>query len=79
MVTLAWQSTIGLIVRKVSHHLVGHCDCCGGYRRLGYYDAELGYLCFRCRDHALVADIELNVGGYELCRPKPSDKDVPTG
>jgi hypothetical protein len=72
MVSLAWQSTIGLIVRKVRHHLVGHCDCGGDYRRLGY-------LCFSCRDHALVAEVELNVDGYELCRPNPSNKDVPAG
>ena len=79
MVRLAWQSTIGLIVRKVRHHLVGHCDCCGGYRTLGYHDAELGYLCLTCRDHALAADIELNVGGYGLGRPKPTNQGVPTG
>ena len=56
-------------IEQIDHHMVGHCDCCDGYRALEYYDRELGYLCFRCIDHLMVADIELNHGGYTLCRP----------
>jgi hypothetical protein len=50
--------------------LVGHCDCCDGYRSLKYEDQELGFLCLRCSEHSIVADIELNFGGYNLCRPE---------
>jgi hypothetical protein len=57
------------MIQQVDHHMVGHCDCCDGYRVLEYHDSELGYLCFRCIDHLMVADIELNHGGYTLCRP----------
>jgi len=57
------------VIQRVGHHMVGHCDCCDGYRSLEYYDSELGYLCFRCIDHSMVADIELNHGDYPLCRP----------
>jgi hypothetical protein len=63
--------TMDFVTRKIAHHLVGHCDCCGGYRSLKYYDPELGNLCFRCHEHLVVADIELNFGGYSLCRPRP--------
>jgi hypothetical protein len=58
------------MIRKIVHHMVGHCDCCGGYRSLMYHDPELGNLCFGCNDHLMVADIELNLGGYGLCRPE---------
>jgi hypothetical protein len=60
---------MNFVTRKIARHLVGHCDCCGGYRSLMYYDPELGNLCFRCNEHLMVADIELNFGGYSLCRP----------
>jgi hypothetical protein len=58
------------VIQQINHHMVGHCDCFGGYRTLGYFDNELGCLCLRCIDHLMVADIELNHGGYALCRPK---------
>ena len=61
---------MNVVIRKLSHHLVGHCDCCDGYRALKYQDQELGYLCLSCADHSAAADIELNFGGYDLCRPK---------
>ena len=63
--------TMNFVTRKIDGHLVGHCDCCGGYRSLMYYDPEVGNLCFRCNEHLMVADIELNFGGYSLCRPQP--------
>jgi hypothetical protein len=59
------------VIQKVGHHLVGHCDCCEGYRWLSYHDQELGFLCLGCADHSVIADIELNWGGYDLCRPSP--------
>jgi len=58
-----------VIIKKISRHLVGHCDCCDGYRALKYQDQEIGYLCLACAEFSAVADIELNFGGYELCRP----------
>jgi hypothetical protein len=67
------RSTFGgmsAVIKDVSHHLVGHCDCCDGYRSLKFQDQELGFLCVGCLDHSIVADIELNCGGYDLCRPK---------
>jgi hypothetical protein len=60
---------MNVVISKLSHHLVGHCDCCDGYRALKYQDQELGYLCVSCADHSAAADIELNFGGYDLCRP----------
>jgi hypothetical protein len=57
------------VIRKITYHLVGHCACCDGYRALKYQDREIGYLCLKCADHSAVADIELNFGGYDLCRP----------
>jgi len=63
--------TMYFVTRKIDGHLVGHCDCCSGYRSLMFYDPELGNLCFRCNEHLMVADIELNFGGYGLCRPQP--------
>ena len=57
------------VIKKISYHLVGHCDYCDGYRCLEYEDQELGFLCLRCGAHSIVADIELNCGGYDLCRP----------
>ncbi len=59
------------VIQRISYHLVGHCDCCDGYRSLKYEDQELGFLCLRCSEHSIVADIELNFGGYNLCRPEP--------
>ena len=61
---------MNIVIRKILHHIVGHCDCCGGYRSLMYDDPELGVFCFGCKDHLMVADIELNFGGYNLCRPR---------
>jgi hypothetical protein len=60
---------MSFVIQKIVHHVVGHCDCCGGYRSLKYYDPELGNFCFGCQDHLMVADIELNFGGYRLSRP----------
>jgi len=57
------------VIQSIDYHLVGHCDCCDGYRSLKYRDQELGFLCLTCRDHSIIADIELNHGGYDLCRP----------
>jgi hypothetical protein len=65
------------VIRKISYHLVGHCDCCDGYRTLKYQDEELGFLCLRCADHSMVADIELNCGGYNLCRPNSPPGEQP--
>ena len=58
------------VIQQIDHHMVGHCDCCDGYRALEYFDRKFGCLCFRCIDHLMVADIELNHGGYSLCRPE---------
>ena len=55
--------------------MVGHCDCCGGYRSLKYQDQELGFLCLKCGAHSVMADLELNNGGYDLCRQKPNGKE----
>ncbi|MBV9272660.1 MAG: hypothetical protein JO333_02105 [Verrucomicrobia bacterium] len=57
------------VIRSLDYHLMGHCDCCGGYRLLKYYDQELGFTCMSCGAHCVIADIELNFGGYDLCRP----------
>ena len=57
-------------IEKIRHHLVGHCDCCGGYRALKYQDQEIGELCVECAHHSAIADIELNFGGYHLRRPQ---------
>jgi hypothetical protein len=57
-------------IEKIRHHLVGHCDCCGGYRALKYQDQEIGDLCVECANHSAIADIELNFGGYHLRRPQ---------
>ena len=27
---------MNIVIRKIVHHMVGHCDCCGGYRSLMY-------------------------------------------
>jgi hypothetical protein len=67
--TMAPSGPMNSVIQHIDHHMVGHCDCCDGYRALEYYDSELGCLCFRCIDHLMVADIELNHGGYTLCRP----------
>jgi hypothetical protein len=66
---MAWSAPMKSVIRQIAHHLVGHCDCCGGYRTLEYFDNELGCLCLRCIDHLMVADIELNYGGYALYPP----------
>ena len=66
---MARSAAMNSVIQQINHHMVGHCDCCDGYRTLQYHDSELGYLCFRCLDHSMVADIELNHGGYTLCRP----------
>jgi hypothetical protein len=51
------------VIQQINRHMVSHCAC---YRALQYHDSELGYLCFGCLDHSMVADIELNHGGYTL-------------
>jgi hypothetical protein len=66
---MARSAPMNSVIQQIDHHMVGHCDCCQGYRALAYYDSEVGYLCLRCRDHLMVADIELNHGGYTFCRP----------
>jgi hypothetical protein len=66
---MALSAPMNFVIQQIDHHTVGHCDCCDGYRSLEYHDSELGYLCFRRIDHMMVADIELNHGGYTLCRP----------
>jgi hypothetical protein len=66
---MAISAPMNSVIQRIDHHMVGHCDCCDGYRTLEYHDSELGCLCFRCFDHSMVADIELNHGGYTLCRP----------
>ena len=55
------------VIKEISYHLVGHCD---DYRSLKFQDQELGVLCLGCLNHSMVADIELNCGGYDLCRSK---------
>ena len=66
---MACSAPMKSVIQQIDHHMVGHCDCCDGYRTLEYFDNELGCLCLRCIDHLMVADIELNHGGYALCRP----------
>ena len=61
---------MSVVITKIGHHLVGHCDCCGGYRTLKYQDEEIGELCVECANHSANADIELNFGGYHLRRPQ---------
>jgi hypothetical protein len=80
--TVAISAPMNSVIQHIAHHMVGHCDCCDGYRALEYHDSELGCLCFSCIDHLMVADIELNHGGYTLCRPGtrvPSTTDCPFG
>jgi hypothetical protein len=66
---VARSAPMNFVIQQINHHMVGHCDCCDGYRSLEYFDSELGYLGLRCIDHLMVADIELNHGGYGLSRP----------
>lgn len=76
--TAAWcarTNPVNSVIHKIGHHLLGHCACCNEYRLLAYQDAELGYLCNECAEHAMAADIELNFGGYDLCRPEVTKKN----
>lgn len=69
------ENPVNPVIQKITYHLVDHCACCAGYRSLKYQDIELGYLCAECAEHAVVADIELNFGGYDLCRPQVTQKN----
>ena len=62
------------VIQKISHHILGNCAYCASYRLLKYQDTELGNLCSDCAEHTMAADIELNFGGYDLCRPEVSKK-----
>ena len=77
--TMARSAPMNFVIQRIAHHMVGHCDCCDGYRALQCHDSELGFLCFRCFAHTMVADIELNHGGYTLCRPgvKSASAQIP--
>jgi hypothetical protein len=66
---------VNSVIHKISHHILGHCACCSSYRLLKYEDAELGNLCAECAEYTMAADIELNFGGYDLCRPEASKKN----
>jgi hypothetical protein len=61
---------VNSVIHKINHHVLGHCACCSSRRLLEYQDAELGIICAECAEHVVSADIELNFGGYELCRPE---------
>jgi hypothetical protein len=65
---------VNSVIHKISHHILGNCACCASYRLLKYQDDELGNLCSECAEHTMAADIELNFGGYDLCRPEVSKK-----
>jgi hypothetical protein len=68
------RNPVNSVIHKIHHHLLGHCACCSSYRLLQYQDTELGNLCADCSEHTMSADIELNFGGYDLCRPEVSKK-----
>jgi hypothetical protein len=68
------ENPVNSVIHKISHHTLGQCACCGSYRLLQYQDTELGNLCADCSEHVVSADIELNFGGYTLCRPEVSKK-----
>jgi hypothetical protein len=58
------------VIHQIQRHVVGHCDCCDGYRCLHYLDREIGPLCWGCGSACLEADKELNCGRYQLQRPE---------
>jgi hypothetical protein len=58
------------VIHELDRHVVGHCNCCDGYRCLHYFDRELGLLCWGCGSASIEADNELNCGRYELKRPE---------
>jgi hypothetical protein len=65
------------VIHEIRRHVVGHCDCCDGYRCLHYLDRELGLLCWGCGSASMAADDELNSGRYDLQRPKcPQSKRI---
>ncbi len=68
------RNTVNSVIYKIRHHILGQCVCCSSYRLLHYQDTELGNLCAECSQHTMSADIELNFGGYDLCRPEVSKK-----
>ena len=68
------RNTVNSVIQKIRHHILGQCACCSSYRLLQYQDTELGNLCAECFQHTVSADIELNFGGYDLCRPEASKK-----
>jgi hypothetical protein len=69
------RNPVNSVIRKISHYILGHCACCSSYRLLQYEDGELGNLCNQCAEHTMAADIELNFGGYDLCRPETTNKN----
>src|SRR6202035_4961941 len=40
--TMARYAPMNFVIQRIAHHMVGHCDCCDGYRALQYHDSELG-------------------------------------
>jgi hypothetical protein len=68
------RNPVNSVIHKIRHHILGQCACCGSYRLLQCKDTELGNLCAECSEHTMSADIELNFGGYDLCRPEVSKK-----
>jgi hypothetical protein len=68
------RNLVNSVIHKIHHHVLGQCACCSSYRLLQYQDTELGNLCADCSEHTMSADIELNFGGYDLCRPGVSKK-----